>query len=125
MPFNRLMTKSFECSNMEELIQRMFAHVKTQLENSRNPGCGFTLDKIMLLHMNFHELALTGGSSYIKFPEWIAKSKEGINPKNNDEGFIWAFMTALLYDELGEMHSAYLNCSIMKISITGKGLSFR
>ena len=28
IPFNSLMTKSFEGSDMEELIQRIFAHIK-------------------------------------------------------------------------------------------------
>ena len=47
MPFNSLMTEVFEDSYVEELLQRMFAHIKTQAENPRMPGTGFTLDQIM------------------------------------------------------------------------------
>ena len=69
MPFNSLMTEFFEGSDINDLIQRMFAHVKTQVEDPRMPESGFSLDKIMHLHINFHRLALTRGSSYVVFPE--------------------------------------------------------
>ena len=64
MPFNSLMTEFFEVSDINDLIQRM-------LENPRMPESGFSLDKIMHLHINFHRLALTRGSSYTELPEWI------------------------------------------------------
>ena len=59
MPFNSLMTEFFEGSNTAEVIQRMFEHIKTQVENPQMPESGFTLDQIMHLHINFHRLALT------------------------------------------------------------------
>ena len=40
------------------LIQRMFSYTKTQVENPRMPGSGFTLDKIIHLNINFHRVAL-------------------------------------------------------------------
>ena len=50
------------------------------------PESGFTLDKIIHLYINFHKLALTRGSSYIKLPKWIAKNiqKLTINSVLND-----------------------------------------
>ena len=33
MSFNSLMTEFFEASNTKELIQHMFVHIKTQVEN--------------------------------------------------------------------------------------------
>ena len=59
MPFNSLMTEFFEGSNSDELIERMFADIKTQVENSRMPESGFALDKIMHMYINFHRLVLT------------------------------------------------------------------
>ena len=59
MPFNSFMTEFFEGSDTDGLIQRMFAHIKTEVENPRMPESGFTLDQIMHLHINFHKLALT------------------------------------------------------------------
>ena len=53
IPFNSLMPEIFEGGNTEELIQRMFVHIKTQVENPRMSENGFTLDQIMYLHINF------------------------------------------------------------------------
>ena len=55
MTFNSLVTEVFEGSSIEELMQR---------ENPRMPESGFTLNQIMRLHIKFHKLALTKGSSY-------------------------------------------------------------
>ena len=59
MPFNRLITDIFEGSDTNDLIQRMLAHIKTQVENPQMPESGFALDKIMHLYINFRRLALT------------------------------------------------------------------
>ena len=69
MPFNSLMTEFLEGSNSDELIEAMFTDIKTQVENSRKPESGFTLDKIMHLYINFHRLVLTRGSSYTELPK--------------------------------------------------------
>ena len=59
MSFNSLMIEFFEGSDINDLIQRMFAYIKTQVENPQMPESGFTLDQIMHLHINFHRLTLT------------------------------------------------------------------
>ena len=69
MPFNSLMTEFFEGSDINDLMQRMLAYIKTETKNPKFPGSGFTLDKIMHLYINFHGLALTGGGSYIELPK--------------------------------------------------------
>ena len=37
MPFNSLKTEFFEGSDIDDLIQCMLAHIKTQVENPRMP----------------------------------------------------------------------------------------
>ena len=69
LPFNSPMTEFFEGSDINDLIQHMLAHIKAQAENPRMPESGFTLDQIIHLHINFHRLVLTRGSSYMKLPE--------------------------------------------------------
>ena len=69
VPFNSLMTEFFQGSDINDLIQRMLAHIKTQTENPKFPESGFSLDKIIHLYINFHRLVLTRGSSYIELPE--------------------------------------------------------
>ena len=85
MPFNSLMTEFLEGSDINDLIQRMFAHIKTQVENPRMPESGFTPDQIMHLHINVHRLVLTRSSSYIELPRWIKSKKAVVNLQNKDE----------------------------------------
>ena len=59
IPFNSLMIEFLDASNINDLIQRMLAYIKAQTENPKFPESGFTLDKIMLLYINFHRLVLT------------------------------------------------------------------
>ena len=49
----------------------------------------------MHLHIYFHELLLTLGSSYFKLLGWISKEKAVMNTKNNDEQYFkWAVFAA-------------------------------
>ena len=99
--FNSAMTEIFRGSNVEDLLSVMFAHIKTQVEHPALPKSGFTLDHIMHLDIDFHQLVLTRGSSHIELPEWIAKKKAVINPKNGDEEcFKWAVVAALHCEEI-------------------------
>ena len=101
IPFNSLMTEFFEGSDINDLIQRMLAYIKTQVENPRMPESGFSLDKIKHLCINFHRLALTQGSSYTELPKWTKSKKVVINPQNKDEEcFKWAFIAALRHEEI-------------------------
>lgn len=47
MQFDSLITEQFEGSNTKELVQRMFVHIKMQVENPRISESGLTLDQIM------------------------------------------------------------------------------
>ena len=101
MPFNSLMTKFFQGSNINGLIQRMLAHIKTKIDNPKMPDSGFSLDKIMHLYINFHGLALTRGRSYIELPEWVKNKKAVINPQSKDEEcFKWPDIEALHHEEI-------------------------
>ena len=63
MPFNSLTTKFFVGNKLDKLLQSMFVHIKTQVENSQISESGFTIDQIMHLHNNFHKLVLARGNS--------------------------------------------------------------
>ena len=56
---------------IEELIRRMSAHIKMQLENPHMSGSDFTLDQIMYIEINFNKLVLMRGSCYVELPKWI------------------------------------------------------
>ena len=105
MPFNSLVTEFFEDSGINDLIQRMLAHINTQTKNPKSPESGFSLNKIMHLYINFHRLVLTRGSSYIELPEWIQNKKAVINPQSKDEEcFKWAVIGALHHEEIKKDH---------------------
>ena len=96
------MTEIFQGSNVDEVLDEMFAHIKTQTEHPALPKSGFTLDSILHLNINFHRLLLTRGSSYIELPAWITYKKSVINPKNEDEQcFKYAVIAALHHDNIG------------------------
>ena len=99
--FNSKITEFFQASDFNELIDAMFSHIKTQVENPALPASGFSLDQVLHLHIDFHKLNLTRGSSYIPLPDWISKKKAVINPKNEDqECFKWAVTVALNHGEI-------------------------
>ena len=104
-PFNSLMTEFFQGSDINDLMERMLAYIKTQVENPRMPRSGFTLDKIMHLFINFHRRVLTGGGSYTELPKRIESKKAVINPQKKDEEYFkWAVIAALHHEEIIKDH---------------------
>ena len=58
-----------------------------------------------IISTNFYKLALTPGTSCIRFMEWIAEKKVVINQENNDEEcFKWAVIAALYHEEMYILH---------------------
>ena len=53
MAFNSPMTEFSEDSDINDLIKPMLAHIKTQVENSRMPESGFSLDEILGMTIKF------------------------------------------------------------------------
>ena len=125
VPFNSLMIEFFEDSDINELIQCMLAHIKTQVENTRMPESDFTLDKIMHLHVNFHRLALTQVSSYIDLPKWIKGKHAVINPeKKNEQCFKWAVIAALHHKEIAKDHQRISKLKSSENQYYWEGLEF-
>ena len=86
-------------SDLDEIIDEMLVHMKTQIKNQALTNSRFVFDKVLFLDVNFHWLDLTRGSSYIPLPSWIANKKAVINPKNenDEECFRWAVTAALQF----------------------------
>ena len=57
--FNSKMMEIFQGSDIEEILERIFAYIKTGIENPALPKSGFTLDSIIHLDISFYELQLT------------------------------------------------------------------
>ena len=68
--------------------------MKTQIENPALPNSRFVFNEVLYLDVNFHQLNLMRGISYLPLPDFIAKRKAVINPQNRDkECFKWAIIT--------------------------------
>ena len=72
-----------------------------QVENPAVRDSKFVFDRIMYMDIRMYRLNLTRGSSYIPLPDWLAKKKAILNPKNLDEKcFKWAVIAALKWGEI-------------------------
>ena len=109
LPFNSRMTEIFQDSDLNEIVNEMFAHMRTQIENTALANSRFVFDEVLFLYVNFHQLNLTRASSYIPLPDWVVKKKAVINPDNeNDKDcFKWAVTVALHRVEINRDPSAY------------------
>ena len=100
--FNRRIMEIHQGSDLNEIIDEMLAHMRTQIENPALTNSRFMFNEVLFLDVNFHQLDLTRGSSYIPLPDWIVNKKVVTNPKNenDEECFKWAVTAALYYKEI-------------------------
>ena len=102
--FNSRMIEFFSGSDFKELIDQMLNQMKTQIENPALANSSFVFDQILHIDVNFNQLNLTRGSSYIPLPKWISHKKAVINPRNeeDEECFKWGVIAALHHEEIGK-----------------------
>ena len=101
LAFNSRMTNVYNLSNMNEIVNEMIAHMHWQIKNPALSISRFVFDEVPHMDVDFHRLNLARGSSYLLLPEWLARMKAIINPKNADrECFKWAIIAALRWEEI-------------------------
>ena len=94
LAFDSLMTSVYRGSDLDQIVDGMTANMKFQIENPALLNSRFVFDQVLYLDIDFHQLNLTRGSSYLPLPDFIAKRKAVINPQNGDEEcFKWAIIT--------------------------------
>ena len=95
LAFNSLMTSVYRGSKPDQIVDRMIANMKFQIENPVLLNSRFVFDEFLYLDVNFHQLNLTRGSSYLQIPDWLVRKKAIVNPHNDDEeSFKWEVITA-------------------------------
>ena len=73
----------------------MTTNMKFQTENPALLSSRFVFDEFLYLDVNFRQLNLTRGSSYLPLPDWLASKKAIVNPHNDDEEcFKWSVIAA-------------------------------
>ena len=95
LAFKSLMTSVYRGSETDQIVDGMIANMKFQIENPAVLNGRFIFDEFLYLDVNFHQLNLTRGSSYLPLPDWLARKKAIVNPHNDDEEcFEWSVITA-------------------------------
>ena len=85
LAFNSLMTSVYRGSEMDQIVDGMIANMKFQTENPALLNSRFVFDEFLYLDVNFHQLNLMRGSSYLPLADWLARKKAIVNPHNDDE----------------------------------------
>ena len=92
---NSLMTSVYRGSELDQVVGRMVDNMKFQIENPALLNSRFVFDEVLYLDVNFHQLNLTRGSSYLPLPDWLARKGAIVNPSNDDEEcFKWSVIAA-------------------------------
>ena len=78
------MANIYNLSNMNEIVNKMIAHMKQQIENPALSNSRFVFNEVLHMDVDFHRLNLMRGSSYLLLPEWLARKKVIINLLNED-----------------------------------------
>ena len=93
LAFNSLMTSVYRGSETDQIVDGMIDNLKFQIENPALLNIVFY--EFLYLDVNFHQLNLTRGSSYLPLPDWLARKKAIVNPHNDDEEcFKWSVIAA-------------------------------
>ena len=101
LAFNSRMMNLHRGSDLDQIVDEMFANMMTQIENPALLNSRFKFDEVLFLDANFHQLNLMRGSSYLPLSPWLAKKKAIINPNNDDnECFKWAVIAALEFPNI-------------------------
>ena len=105
LAFNSRMMSVYNLNDINEIVTSMIDHMSQQLENPTVKDSKFVFDRVIHMDISFHRLNLTRGSSYIPLPDWLAKKKAIINPKNLDmKCFKWAVIAAMKREEIDRDH---------------------
>ena len=68
LAFNSRMTNIYNLSDMDEIVNEMITHTKGQIENPALLNSRFIFDEVLFTNVDFHQLNLTRGSSYLPLP---------------------------------------------------------
>ena len=89
------MTSVYRGSEPDQIVGEMVDNMKFQIENPALLNSRFVFDEVLHLDVNFHQLNLMRGSSYLPLPDWLVRKGAIVNPHNDDEEcFKWSVIAA-------------------------------
>ena len=117
------MTSVYRGSDLDQIVDGMIANMKFQIGNPALLNSRFRFEEVLYLDINFHQLNLTRGSSYLPLSPWLTKKKAIINPQNNDEEcFKWAVIAALEFPNIKSHPERILNLTKFSNNYDWSGL---
>ena len=69
------MTNVHRGSDLDQIVDGMIAHMKTQIENSALLNSRFRFNEVLFPDISFHWLNLTRGNSYLPLPDCLARKE--------------------------------------------------
>ena len=125
LAFNSRMMNVYNLSNVGEIVDEMIAHMKGQIENPALLNSKFVFDKVLYIDVDFHQLNLMRGLSYLPLPEWLAHKKAIINPLNKDqECFKWAVIAASRWKDIDSHPERISKLARFKADFDWSGIGF-
>ena len=76
LPFSSKMTEIFQGNDLDEIVNEMFTHMRTQIFNLALVNSRFRFDEVLFLYVNFYLLNLTRGSCYLPLPDQIVNKRQ-------------------------------------------------
>ena len=97
LDFNSRMTNVYNLSDLDEIVGEMIKHTKEEIKNPALLKGRFVIDEVLFTNVDFHQLNLTRGSSYLP----LQQKEAIINPRNEDqECFKWVAIAALRWGDI-------------------------
>ena len=125
LAFNSRMANVYNLSDMNEKVNEMIAYMKQQIENPALSNSRFVFDEVLHMDVDFHRLYLMRGLSYLPLPEWLARKKVIINPKNADqECFKWAIIAASRWEKINRDPQRISKLKKFKANFNWSGIGF-
>ena len=125
LAFNSRMTDVHNLSEVKEIVDERINHTNEQVENPALLNSRFVFDEVLFTNIDFHQLNLTRGSSYVPLPQWLDNKKAIINPRNEDqECFKWAVIAAFRSEEIGKNHQRVSNLKKFEKDFDWSGIKF-
>ena len=81
---------------IDAAVQKAFSDIEKRIEKWTREGSGWTVTKVLNVHLDFAKYTPLKGSSYLDLPDKLKSKKAIVNVKNNDnECLKWALLSAL------------------------------
>ena len=105
-------------SNTNEILEQLLTSLHERYQDDLQLSCetsSFVYESVEECNINFHEIDLRRGTSFIDTPEWLKHKKAIINPqnKNNVYCFMYSATIALSQSKLGKN----LGCITQKLDL--------